>query len=141
MTAKWGRRFYLTGAVVLVLLGLVHSLSLLQKPVPANPAERELLTLLSNYKFRLMGSMRSINNLFRGFSITFTVSMIGLGTLDLVLARERAGLLQRVALINSIWLAFLTAVSLRYFFIAPTSVLAAALLLFVLSWLTLRREG
>jgi hypothetical protein len=137
MTDKWGRRLFTTGAVVLVLLGLAHSLSLFETPVPANDTERRLLALMSNYKFNLMGSMRSMDNLLRGFSISFMVGVIGLGVLDLVLARERAGLLKRIALINTIWLAAMTAVSLRYFFAAPTSLLAAALLIFALAWLKL----
>jgi hypothetical protein len=39
--------------------------------------------------------------------------------------------------VNTIWLALMTAVSLRYFFAAPTSFLAAALLVFLLAALTL----
>ena len=60
MTDKWGRRLFTTGAVVLLLLGLVHSLSLFEKPIPANDTERQLLDLMSNYKFNVMGSMRTI---------------------------------------------------------------------------------
>jgi len=43
MKDKWGRRLFVTGAVVLILLGLMHSLSLLQQQVPANESERQLL--------------------------------------------------------------------------------------------------
>jgi len=62
MTDKWGRRLFKTGAVFLLLLGLVHSLSLFEKPVPANDTERQLLDLMSNYKFNLMGSARSMSD-------------------------------------------------------------------------------
>jgi hypothetical protein len=137
MKDKWGRRLFTTGAVVLILLGLVHSLSLLEKPAPANDTERQLLDLMSNYKFNVMGSMRSMNDFLRGFSVSFMVGMIGLGVLDLVLARESAGLLKRVALVNIIWLAVMAAVSLRYFFAAPISFMVAVLLIFVLAWLKL----
>ncbi len=137
MTDKWGRRLFTAGAVVLILLGLAHSLSLFQTPVPVNETERQLLDLMSSYRFNLMGSMRSADDLDRGFSISFIVGMLGLGVLDLVLARERAGLLRRVALINIIWLAMMTGVSLRYFFAAPTSFLASALVIFALAWMKL----
>jgi hypothetical protein len=60
--------------------------------------------------------------------------------LDLLLSGERAGLLKRVALINAIWLAAMTAVSLYCFFAAPTSFLAAALLIFALAWVKLPAE-
>jgi hypothetical protein len=137
MPDKWGRRLFITGAAVLVLLGLVHSLSLFETQVPANGTERQLLDLMSNYRFNVMGSMRSMDNFLRGFSISFMAGMIGLGVLNLSLARERAGLLKRVALINAIWLAAMTGVSLRYFFAFPTFCLVTALLIFALAWLRL----
>ena len=52
-------------------MGLVHSLSLFGKPAPANDTERQLLDLMSNYKFNVMGSMRSMDNFLHGFSIAF----------------------------------------------------------------------
>jgi hypothetical protein len=124
-----------------LLLGLVHSLSLFGKPVPANDTERQLLDLMSNYKFNVMGSMRTMDNFLRGFSISFMLGVLGLGALDLAICRERAGLLKRVALVNTLWLAAMLAVSLRYFFIFPTSFLATALLIFAAAWLKLPGEG
>jgi hypothetical protein len=140
MSDKWGRRWFTTGAIFLLVLGLVHSLSLLQKQVPANDTERQLLDLMSNYKFNVMGSMRSMDDFLRGFSISFMLACFGLGALDLVLIRERSSLLKRVALVNLAWLAIMIAVALNYFFIAPTSFLAIALLIFAAAWLKLRSE-
>jgi hypothetical protein len=48
--------------------------------------------------------------------------------------------LKRLALINAIWLAAMTAISLHYFFAAPTTFLVAALLVFALAWLKLPAE-
>lgn len=62
------------GAVVLLLLGLVHSLSLVQKLAASNETERQLLDLLDNYKFNLVGSHRTMSDLFQGFSTLFTVT-------------------------------------------------------------------
>ena len=134
MNDAWGRRFFKAGAIVLILLGLAHSLSLFQNLIPANDTERQLLALMTNYKFNLMGSMRTMDNLLRGFSICFMLTALGLGLLDLALSGERAGLLRRVAMINALWLAAMTAVSLHYFFAAPTSFVVVALLLFALAW-------
>ena len=140
MTDKLGKRLFTAGAIVLILLGLVHSLSLIESQVPANETEKQLFSLMSDYKFDLMGSMRSMDNLFRGFSISFMLAAIVMGVLDLFLRGERAGLLKRVALINLIWLAAMSAVSLRYFFAAPTSFLVVPLLLFVLAWIKVPAE-
>ena len=141
MTDQWGRRLFKAGAVMLLLTGLVHSLSLFGKPIPANETEKQLLELMTNYKFNLVGSMRSMAEVLRGFSISFMVTAFGLGTLDQALSRERAGLLKRVALVNTIWLAIMTGVSLRYFFVIPTSFLAVALVIFALAWVKLPAEG
>jgi hypothetical protein len=137
MTDKWGRRLFTTGAGVLILLGLVHSLSLFEKMVPVDETERQLLGLMASYKLNLMGSMRSMDDLLRGFSISFMLTAFVMGAIDLVLCRERAGLLKRLALVNMIWLGATIAVSLRYFFAAPTSFLIVAFLIFGLAWLKL----
>jgi len=120
-----------------VLLGSVHAISLFEKLVPANDTEKQLLDLMTSYRFNLMGSSRSMNDLLRGFSISFMLAALGFGALDLVLSGERSGLLKRVALVNAIWLAAMTAISVHYFFVAPTAFLVVALLIFVLAWLKL----
>ena len=137
MTDKWGRRLFTAGAVWLVLMGLVHSLSLFGKPAPANDTERQLLDLMSNYKFNVMGSMRSTDNFLRGFSIAFMLAAFVTGALNLAVCRERASLLKRVAMIDAIWLAVMVAVSLRYFFLVPILFLGVALLMFTVAWLML----
>jgi hypothetical protein len=141
MNDKWGRRLFKTGAVWLLILGVVHSISLVRELVPANDTERQILELMSSYKFNLMGSLRSMSVLMRGFSVAFMLAPLAFGALDLVLSRERAGLLKRVALVQVIWLAAMTAVALRYFFAIPLSFLVIALLIFVLAWLKLPADS
>jgi len=141
MAETWGRRLFTAGAVFLLVLGCVHSLSLVHELVPSNESEKQLLDLMSTYKFNLMGSMRSMDNLLRGFSISFMLAAFVVGALTWVLRRERAGLLKRVALVNVIWLAVMAAVSLRYFFVMPTSFLAVALVIFTFAWLNLPAEA
>jgi len=140
MADRWGRRLFVSGAVALLIVGLVHSLSLFAKQVPANDTERQLLSLMANYQFNIMGTMRSMANFLRGFSISFMLAAFVMGAVDLVVCRERASLLRRVALVNTIWLATMTAVSLHYFFVVPTSFLAVTLILFALAWLKLPVE-
>ena len=124
-----------------MVLGLVHSLSLFQKLVPTNDTERQLLDLMSSYRFNLMGSLRSMCRSAARVQCVIHSAALCLGALSLLLGRERAALLKRVALVNTIWLAAMTALSLHYFFAAPTSFLVAALLIFALAWLKLPAEG
>lgn len=141
MTDKWGRLLFKAGAVALLIVGFVHSLSLVREPVAKNDTEKELYGLMSSYKFDLIGSARSVDDLLRGFSISFMMAALGFGIFDLTLARERAGLLKRAALVNIVWLAAMTTVSFRYFFVVPATFLTVTLVLFALAWLKLRAEG
>lgn len=134
---KWGRRLFRIGGVWLVLLGLVHSLSLVKPLTPANDTERQLLDLMVSYKFNLMGSMRSMMDLLNGFSVAFMLTALGFGAFDLAVAREHAGLLKRLALINALWLALMLANGLHYFFAAPNSFLAVGLIVFTIAWVKL----
>ena len=133
MNDKWGRRLFIAGAVMLIVIAAVHSISLFQKPMARNDSEKQLTELMTNYRFTVMGSVCTMNGFLRGFSISFGLASLGFAVLDFTLRRERAALLKRVALVNVIWLAVMTGVSWHYFFAAPTSFLAAAMLIFVLA--------
>ncbi len=137
MTDKSGRLLFKIGGIALIVLGLVHSLSLFGKPVPANDTERQLFNLMDDYHFVVMGAVRSMSMLLRGFSISFMFAALGIGAIDWSLCRERSPLLKRVALVNVIWLFAMIAISLRYFFAAPTSFLTLAFLIFIAAWLKL----
>ena len=140
MSDKWGRRLFQIGGVFLFLLATVHAISLLEPLNPANETETQLIHLMTNYKFNLMGSPRSMMDLFRGFSITFSLQCLVVGVISLALSKERCAVLKRLALIIALWLSTLTVVSLTHFFAAPTSFLVVAFLLFTASWLKLPAE-
>jgi hypothetical protein len=134
---QWGRRLFTVGGVWLLLLGAVHSLSFFNPLAPANETERQLLTLMTGYKFNLMGSLRSMDNLLTGFSVAFMLAALVLGALALALRRQPAPLLKRVALLFAVWLVAMVVVSLNYFFALPLAFLIIGLLLFAGSCLTL----
>ena len=85
---QWGHRLFTAGGAWLLLLGGVHSLSFFNPLVPGNETERQLLTLMTGYKFNLMGSMRSMDNLLTGFSLAFMLAALALGALALALRRQ-----------------------------------------------------
>jgi hypothetical protein len=140
MSDKLGRRLFKIGGAFLILLGLVHSISLFQNMAATNDTEKQLIDLMNNYRFDMMGSLRNMAELLRGFSVAFMISVLGLGILDLTVSGERTGLLKRVALINVLWMAAMLGNSLRYFFVLPTSFLAVATLIFVAAWMALPKE-
>src|SRR5258708_33940649 len=110
MNDKLGRRLFIAGAVMLIVIAAVHSISLFQKPLARNDSEKQLMELMTTYRFTVMGSVRTMNDFLRGFSISFALASFGFGVLDFTLRRERSALLQRWALFNVIWLALRTVV-------------------------------
>src|SRR5229473_3686984 len=131
MNDKWGRRLFIAGAVMLIVIAAVHSISLFQKPMVRNDSEKQLMDLMTNYRFTVMGSVRTMNDFSRGFSISFGLATLGFAVLDFAVCRERAQLLKRVSLCNVVWLAAMTGISWQYFFAAPTSFLTVTLVIFV----------
>jgi hypothetical protein len=73
-----GYRFWAKSAAVLMILtGLVHSLSLFVKSEPANETERQMLDLVTNYRMDAgAGFHPSFGNLFTALSSCF--SLLGL---------------------------------------------------------------
>lgn len=140
MTETTGRRIFRIGAGLLLLTGLVHSLSLFITRAPANETEKQLQLLMDTYRLNLAGSMRTMSELTRGFSISFMLGILAFGVLDFAVSSERATLIKRVASVNVLWLAAMIAVALRYFFIVPISFLAVSLLPFAIVALMLRSE-
>ena len=140
MTETTGRRIFRIGAGLLLLTGLVHSISFFLSRAPANETEKQLELLMDGYRMNLLGSMRTTSEVMRGFSITFMLSILAIAVLDFAVSGERAALLKRVALVNSVFLAAMLAVALRYFFIVPISFLAVSFLPFAIVALTLRSE-
>ena len=134
MTGTWGRRLFRTAAIVLILLGVAHAPSFFNPPVPKNDTERQLFNLADNYKFDLMGSPRSMSDLMRGFSMSFMLAAFVVGAINRALWSDPNRTLKRAALITTIWLAVMTAVSLRYFFVIPTTFLVVDLLIFIVAW-------
>ena len=140
MTETTGRRIFRIGAGLLLLTGLVHSVSFFLSRAPANETEKQLQLLMDGYRMNLLGSMRTTSEVMRGFSITFMLSILAIAVLDFAVSGERAALLKRVALVNSVCLAAMLAVALRYFFIVPISFLVVSFLPFAIVALTLRTE-
>ena len=54
MKNNWGRRLFIAGAVLLVLMSAVHSISLFQKPMIRNESEKQMVEVTTNYRFTII---------------------------------------------------------------------------------------
>jgi len=117
------------GAGVLVAMGLAQLAGHFgSKGKPVNGMEEQMRMLMDTYRTNMMGSMRSTQDLYDGFSLAFVVYSLGLGALAFVLPPQK-----KMSIVYAGMLAVMTALSLTYWFAAPTVFLAVAALLFAAS--------
>ncbi len=128
-------RFFAAGLVVFVLFGLAHLIGhLAGTPAPADADEATLLRLMTD--IRRPPVNRSMMELLEGFSLflilaPWTLAAVGFALRPL--ARANAAAMRRVVVCYTLGCAAFTAVSVRYWFFAPTSFLALGLVFFALS--------
>lgn len=121
---------------MLIALAFIHGLSLVAPEAPpANAEEAQLRQLMRTYERNLMGTRVTTEGLMTGFSASFSLFSLALGAAALAVknAAGAAPPTRRLAAIYAAALTALTAVSLVFFFPAPTAFLAAAALCFAVA--------
>lgn len=118
-----GERFFHIGAIVLIVIGVAHLFGHFggKATPPVNGSEIALQEMMYGYKRNLSGSMRSMGDIYDGLSLSFSVLTFALGMLAWVTEPNR-----KSAWILAGWLAVATGLSLVYWFIVPTFLLALA---------------
>lgn len=77
--------WFKAGSWALLITGLLHSLSLINKPVPTNDTERQLLDLMMNHT--LTGVNRTMYDLFFFFSLCLTMFSLFTAGMNLLFAK------------------------------------------------------
>lgn len=114
------------GAGVLAAMGVAHLFGHFSgRGKPVNGMEDQLRMLMETYRTNMMGSMRSTQELYDGFSLAFAVLSLGLAALAFTVPPQK-----KVAIVYAAMLALMTGVSFMYWFTAPTAFLAAGTVLF-----------
>jgi len=128
------RRLFLTGAWAILLCGIAHLIgyTLRMNAKPENDIEKQLLELMNSYQ--LPGLGRTTQELMNGFSLTFSILPIALGSICLLVAGSSDVQLRRkVAIAAAVAMAAESAVSIVYWFAAPTTFLVLSAVAFAIS--------
>lgn len=92
--------------IFLILTGILHSLSFITQPAPANDTEKQLLDLMQNYKMDLgAGFIRTFQQIFLSLSACFTLLCLFGGVLLYYLYKNNIGKLLMTGVLN-IYLVF-----------------------------------
>ena len=133
-TTMWqpGRRLFSTASVLMILTAAAHTAG--QLSPPSDPAVTELLAAMENLRRPLgLGMNASMLDLLRLLGFTMTVTFVGLGSINLLLAGSpdtTPGLLRRISWANVAWVgAFL---ALSFFYQIPPPFISAVIIELVL---------
>lgn len=129
-------RLFIAGCVVLALMGIAHLAGSLRQPPARDETERQLLDLMENYRMDLVGTQRSMMEIFKGFSHFFEVAALGMALTGLMVAIgsvRDARVMRRVSIAYVVTLGFGLVISLTHWFVVPTAFLGAAMVCFGLS--------
>ncbi len=120
----WSYKLFRIGALFAALNGVMHLFGHFggKGVKPVNGTAFQLEELMYGYKFSVMGVMRSQGDFFDGLSLSFTVFMLTLAALGFTIPVQK-----KPAIIMAVSLAVMLGLSLTYWFIIPTSLLAAAM--------------
>lgn len=78
--------------IFLILTGILHSLSFIAKPEPANDTEKQLMDLMQNYKMDMgAGFVRTFIQIFNSLSACFTLLCLFGGILLYYLNKNNIG--------------------------------------------------
>lgn len=135
---RGGAKWFVAGCVVMVVMGLMHLAAELKGPIPAaNDDQATLFRLLGQCRFELPGATRTMQQLMEGFGMFFTCASIAMAAIGLAaLPLVRSG--KRLQVVYAASCAVFLVISLVYWFLIPTSILAVTTTLFVVSAL---RDG
>ena len=128
------RRLFLAGAWAILLCGIAHLIGYVsgRNAKPENDTEKQLLELMNSY--HLPGLGRTTQELMNGFSLTFSILPIALGSICLLVAGSSDVQLRRkVAIAAAIAMAAESAVSIVYWFAIPTTFLVLSAVAFAIS--------
>ena len=127
--------FFISGCVVLILMAIAHCIATVKGfPPPTGDDQTTLMRLMTTLKEEQ--TQRTMLELYTGFNWFFTLAPIVMAVAGfslLSIGRREPSAIRRVALVYTFGCAAFLSSSLVYWFIAPTSFLALATLLFLIA--------
>ena len=125
--------FYKLGSYVLILFAVVHTAALFSDPAKllTDEESKKVWQLIHTHQFHIEGMTFTIRSILLGFNLYLEIFTLGLGVLNLALAKHQGdnqALLKTMAAVNLAVLSLVIVVTAIYFHLPP-------LILFGLAWL------
>ena len=139
-----GQRPFTAGSWGLILVGVIHLIGQVVGR-PTDTAAEELFAAMDGYRLPMpLGMTPSILDIYRNLSLTMSVTLVGLGLQNLVVARHPSAvplLIRRLAGSSALIVAVLVGLEAFYRVSPPLVLLAVVGVLFLLAWARLQAKS
>ncbi|MGH7598197.1 MAG: LIC_13387 family protein [bacterium] len=137
--------FYKLGSYVLLLFGAVHTVAFFTDPAKllTDEESKKVWQLIDTHQFNIEGMVFTIRSLMLGFNWYLEVFTLGLGVLNLLIARqlaEQVSSLRLMAVANVVIVGLLVVVTAIYFHLPPLVLFGFSWLFFLASLLTAKEN-
>jgi len=137
--------FYKLGSYVLILFAAVHTAAFFTDPAKllTDEESKKVWQLIDKHQFNLEGVSFTIRSLMLGFNWYLEIFTLGLGVLNLLIARqlaEQVSPLRLMAVANVVIVGSLVVVTAIYFYLPPLVLFGLSWLFFLVSLLTAREN-
>lgn len=137
--------FYKLGSYVLILFGVVHTAAFFTDPAKllTDEESQKVWQLINKHQFNLDGMSFTIRSLMLGFNWYLEIFTLGLGVLNLLIARqlaEQVSPLRLMTVANVVIVGSLVVVTAIYFYLPPLVLFGLSWLFFLVSLLTAKEN-
>ena len=138
-----GQRLFKAASWGLIIIGVIHLIGQFAGR-PTDPAAEQLFAAMDGYRLPLpLGMTPSILDIYRNLGITMSVTLVGLGVQNLLVARlaPAAPLMRALAGSSTVITGVLVGLEAYYRISPPLVLLTVVAGLFLLSWIRLPAEA
>jgi hypothetical protein len=138
--------FYKLGSYVLILFALVHTLSFFNDPAEllADAESKKVWQLIDTHTFEIQGWAFTVRSILTGFSLYLEAFALGLGVLNLFIAKYHAGdlsSLRALAAVNLGIIGVALVITAIFFHLPPLVFFGLAWIFFLTSILMARKAN
>lgn len=137
--------FYNLGSYALILFAAVHTIAFFTDPAKllTDEESKRVWQLIDTHQFNIEGMAFTIRSMLWGFNWYLEVFTLGLGVLNLLIARqfaEQVASLRLMAVANVVIVGLLVVVTAIYFHLPPLVMFGLSWIFFLVSLLTAREN-
>lgn len=123
---------------LMILIGIMHSIGHFTQQPPHNDTEKQLLDLMRNYHFDIVGALnRTMEDILMCFSWTFSLFSISTGIMGLFLIRQNIEpkILRKIFFLTFVFVTLFLVINIRFAIVIPIVLYSVAWVFYLIGLL------